>query len=163
MNYSIRKGVKEDMSSVWLLIKELAIFEKEPDAVEVTISDLERDGFSELPKFEVFVGELENEIVGIALFYYRYSTWKGPTIHLEDLVVKESKRGLGIGKALYNEVMKYAYSKKVRRVEWDVLDWNTNAIQFYEKTGATMHREWNAVKMYEKELEAYIKELKTIK
>lgn len=157
MEHNIRLGVKEDMPAVWSLIKELAVFEKEPDAVEVTVADLEKDGFSEVPKFHVFVAELNKEIVGIALFYYRYSTWKGPTIHLEDLIVREEKRGLGFGKALYNEVMRYAYSKKVRRVEWDVLDWNTNAIDFYEKSGATMHKEWNAVKMYEKELAAYIK------
>ena len=156
MEYKIRLGLKEDMSSVWSLIKELAVFEKEPDAVEVTVEDLEKDGFTGIPKFHVFVAELYEEIVGIALFYYRYSTWKGPTIHLEDLIVREEKRGLGIGKALYNEVMRYAFSKKVRRVEWDVLDWNTNAIDFYEKSGATMHKEWNAVKMYEKELAAYI-------
>ena len=156
MEYVIRLGIKEDMSSVWSLIKELAVFEKEPDAVEVTVEDLEKDGFTGIPKFHVFVAELNEEIVGIALFYYRYSTWKGPTIHLEDLIVREEKRGLGIGKALYNEVMRYAFSKKVRRVEWDVLDWNTNAIDFYEKSGATMHKEWNAVKMYEKELAAYI-------
>ncbi|MEI6865212.1 GNAT family N-acetyltransferase [Flavicella sp.] len=159
MNYTIRNGIKDDMQAVWLLIKELAIFENEPDAVEVTIEDLEKDGFSKSPKFEVFVAELENEIVGIALFYYRYSTWKGSTIHLEDLVVRENKRNLGIGKSLYNEVMRYAYKKKVRRVEWDVLDWNSNAISFYEKTGATMLKEWNAVKMYEKELAAYIKSI----
>lgn len=157
MGYIIRKGVQQDMAAVWLLIKELAVFENEPDAVEVTVDDLEKDGFSERPKFQVFVAELENEIVGIALFYYRYSTWKGPTIHLEDLVVKEDKRGLGIGKSLYNEIMRFAFSNKVRRVEWDVLDWNTGAIKFYEKSGATMHKEWNAVKMYEKELAAYIK------
>ena len=156
MNYTIRKGKKEDMASVWSLIKALAIFEKEPDAVEVTVADLERDGFSENPKFEVFVAELENNLVGIALFYYRYSTWKGPTIHLEDLIVQEDKRGLGIGKSLYNEVMRFAYAKKVKRVEWDVLDWNTHAINFYESTGATMYKEWNAVKMHETALEAYI-------
>ena len=156
MNYTIRIGKKEDMASVWSLIKALAIFEKEPDAVEVTVADLERDGFSENPKFEVFVAELENNLVGIALFYYRYSTWKGPTIHLEDLIVQEDKRGLGIGKSLYNEVMRFAYAKKVKRVEWDVLDWNTHAINFYESTGATMYKEWNAVKMHETALEAYI-------
>lgn len=159
MNFSIRKGIKEDMSSVWLLIKELAVFENEPDAVEVTIADLEKDGFSENPKFEVFVAEMENEIVGIALFYYRYSTWKGPTVHLEDLIVQEDKRGLGIGKGLYNEVMRFAYAKKVKRIDWDVLDWNINAVKFYENTGATVLGAWNAVKMYEKELEAYIKKI----
>jgi GNAT superfamily N-acetyltransferase len=159
MNYIVRKGQKKDMAAVWFLIKELAFFENEPDAVEVTIEDLERDGFSERPRFEIYVGELENEIVGIALFYFRYSTWKGPTIHLEDLIVREDKRSLGIGKSLYNEVMRYAFSKNVRRVEWDVLDWNSRAIEFYEKTGAIMHKEWNAVKMYEKQLATYVDEI----
>tara|TARA_B100000809_G_scaffold107339_1_gene105803 strand:- start:98 stop:583 length:486 start_codon:yes stop_codon:yes gene_type:complete len=159
MNYKIRKGVKEDMPSVWSLVKELAVFENEPDAVEVTVADLVKDGFSENPKFEVFVAEVENKIVGIALFYYRYSTWKGPTVHLEDLIVQEDKRGLGIGKALYNEVMRFAFSKKVKRIDWDVLDWNTNAVKFYENTGATVLGEWNAVKMYEKDLATYIKQI----
>jgi ribosomal protein S18 acetylase RimI-like enzyme len=159
VNHTIRKGIKEDMPSVWLLIKELAVFENEADAVEVTVADLEKDGFSENPKFEVFVAEVENKIVGIALFYYRYSTWKGPTVHLEDLIVQEDKRGLGIGKALYNEVMRFAFSKKVKRIDWDVLDWNTNAVKFYENTGATVLAEWNAVKMYEKDLATYIKQI----
>lgn len=159
MNYIVRKGQRKDMAAAWLLIKELAFFENEPDAVEVTIEDLERDGFSERPKFKIYVGELENEIVGIALFYFRYSTWKGPTIHLEDLIVREDKRGQGIGRSLYNEVMRYAFSNNVRRVEWDVLDWNSRAIEFYEKTGAIMHKEWNAVKMYEKQLATYVNEI----
>ena len=104
----IRKGKKEDMHGVLALIQELAVFEKEPDAVLITEEDLIRDGFGTNPLFQVFVAEVEKEIVGIALYYYRYSTWKGKTIHLEDLVVKDSMRGTGLGYALYSEIIKQA-------------------------------------------------------
>ena len=93
----IRKGTKADMPAVLDLIRELAIFEKEPDAVVVTVADLEKDGFGDKPLFHTFIAELDNEIVGMALYYYRYSTWKGKTIHLEDLIVKEKMRGTGLG------------------------------------------------------------------
>ena len=128
----IRKGEKKDMKAVLELIQELATFEKEPDAVEVTIADLERDGFGENPLFYAFVAEVDDEIVGIALYYYRYSTWKGKTIHLEDLIVKEKMRGSGIGFALYSEIIAQGKKDNVRRIEWAVLDWNTPAIDFYK-------------------------------
>ena len=102
----IRKGTPTDMPAVLSLIKELAVFEKEPDAVVVTVDDLVRDGFSENPLFHCFVAELEEQIIGIALYYYRYSTWKGKTIHLEDLIVQEKHRGIGVGMALYKEIIK---------------------------------------------------------
>ena len=109
MNFNIRLGEKKDMPSVLDLIIELAVFEKEPDAVEITLADLVRDGFSEKSMFKVFVAEQDNEIIGIALFYERYSTWKGRTIHLEDLIVTKNKQKIGAGKALYSAVLKYAY------------------------------------------------------
>nr|WP_315195084.1 GNAT family N-acetyltransferase [uncultured Flavobacterium sp.] len=143
----IRKGQKEDMNGVLALIQELAAFEKEPDAVLITADDLIRDGFGDKPLFEVFVAEAEKEIVGIALYYYRYSTWKGKTIHLEDLVVKESMRGTGLGYALYSEIIKQGQKDKVRRIEWNVLDWNTPAIDFYEKSGANILEDWRVVQM----------------
>ena len=153
---TIRKGQPEDMGAVLGLIKELAIFEKEPDAVLVTVEDLIRDGFGEQPLFHVFVAEIESEnqintkeIVGIALYYYRFSTWKGKTIHLEDLVVKECMRGTGLGYALYSEIIKQGKKDQVRRVEWNVLDWNTPAIDFYEKSGAKVLRDWYVVQMDE--------------
>ena len=118
----IRKGTPEDMEGVLTLIKELAVFEKEPDAVVITVEDLIRDGFGSQPLFHVFVAEVDQIIVGIALYYYRYSTWKGKTIHLEDLVVKQSMRGTGIGYALYSEIIKQGKIDKVRRIEWAVLD-----------------------------------------
>jgi GNAT superfamily N-acetyltransferase len=144
---NIRKGNPEDMEAVLGLIKELAVFEKEPNAVLITVEDLVRDGFSTTPLFSVFVAELESEIVGIALYYYRYSTWKGKTIHLEDLVVKESMRGLGVGFALYSEVIKQGKMDHVRRIEWNVLDWNTPAIDFYKNSGAQILDDWRVAQM----------------
>ena len=152
----IRKATKNDMPSVLELIQELATFEKEPDAVVVTVDDLVRDGFSENPLFQCFVAEEENEIVGMALYYYRYSTWKGKTIHLEDLIVKENKRGTGAGFALYKEIIKQGKAKNVRRIEWNVLDWNTLAIDFYEKSGAKVLGDWRVVHMDDKGIEQFL-------
>ena len=146
---NIRRGNPQDMQAVLGLIQELAEFEKEPDAVLVTVDDLIRDGFGPVPLFHVFVAEVESEIVGIALWYYRFSTWKGKTIHLEDLVVKDKMRGTGLGYALYSEIIKQGKKDQVRRVEWNVLDWNTPAIDFYEKSGAKVLRDWYVVQMDE--------------
>lgn len=146
---NIRKGTKEDMPAVLELITELAVFENEPEAVNITVDDLVRDGFGENPLFYTFVAEEEGEVIGMALFYHRYSTWQGKTIHLEDLVVKESMRGTGAGSALYKEVIKFAKAQSVRRVEWVVLDWNTHAIDFYKRSGATVFNDWLTVQMDE--------------
>ena len=137
------------MPAVLELIKELAVFENEPDAVVLTVADLERDGFCSNPLFNTFVAQVNGKIIGMALFYYRYSTWKGRTIHLEDLIVTESMRGTGAGSLLYKEVFKFAKQQGVRRVEWAVLDWNTPAINFYEKTGATVFTDWRVAQMNE--------------
>jgi GNAT superfamily N-acetyltransferase len=154
----IRKANKEDMKSVLDLIQELATFEKEPEAVVITEADLIRDGFSENPLFQCFVAEEENNsIIGIALFYYRYSTWKGKTIHLEDLIVSENKRGTGAGFALYSEIIAQGKRDNVRRIEWNVLDWNTPAIDFYTKTGAKLLDDWRVVQMDEKGIDSFLK------
>jgi GNAT superfamily N-acetyltransferase len=166
---NIRKGKKEDMKGVLALIRELAVFEKEPDAVLITEEDLVRDGFGTTPLFQVFVAEVENDsspesfrdeqakqIVGIALYYYRYSTWKGKTIHLEDLVVKDSMRGTGLGYALYSEIIKQAKKDNVRRIDWNVLDWNTSAIEFYKKSGANVLDEWRVAQMDEAGINNFI-------
>ncbi len=153
---TIRKATKNDMPSVLELIQELATFEKEPDAVVVTVDDLVRDGFSENPLFQCFVAEVDNEIIGMALYYYRYSTWKGKTIHLEDLIVKENKRGTGAGFALYKEIIKQGKAENVRRIEWNVLDWNTLAIDFYEKSGAKVLGDWRVVHMDENGIEQFL-------
>ncbi|WP_298397763.1 GNAT family N-acetyltransferase [Flavobacterium sp.] len=155
----IRKGISQDMPSVLALIKELAIFEKEPDAVVVTVDDLIRDGFAENPLFHTFVAEVDNEIIGIALYYYRYSTWKGKTIHLEDLIVKEEKRGTGAGFALYSEIIAQGKRDNVRRIEWNVLDWNTPAVEFYKKSGAKILDDWAVVQMDENGIDNFLNKI----
>ena len=156
MDFKVRLGQKEDMQAVFNLITELAVFEKEPDAVEITVTDLVRDGFSETPKFKVFVAEQEHNIIGIALFYERFSTWKGRTIHLEDLIVTKSKQKIGAGKALYKAVLKHANDNNFNRVAWEVIDWNTNAIDFYKSTGATYLNDWSVVQMNKENLAKFI-------
>lgn len=152
----IRKGTPQDMPDVLALIRELAVFEKEPDAVVISVADLVRDGFSEKPLFHTFVAEVNEEIIGVALYYYRFSTWKGKTIHLEDLIVKENNRGTGAGFALYSEIIKQGKKDNVRRIEWNVLDWNTPAIAFYEKSGAKVLEDWRVVHMDENGIEAFL-------
>lgn len=144
------------MPQVLNLIKELATFEREPDAVVVTVEELEKEGFGENPLFKCFVAEVDKEIVGMALVYFRFSTWKGRTIHLEDLIVKEKMRGSGLGSALYQEVLKYAKSQGVKRVEWVVLDWNEGAIKFYERSGAKILKDWRTVHMDEQGLTNFL-------
>ncbi|MCL9806488.1 GNAT family N-acetyltransferase [Flavobacterium amniphilum] len=155
----IRKGTQNDMADVLELIRELAIFEKEPDAVVITVGDLERDGFGENPLFQTFIAEEAGEIIGMALYYYRYSTWKGRTIHLEDLIVKADKRGTGAGFALYQEIIKQGKKDNVRRIEWNVLDWNQHAIDFYEKSGAVVLDDWSVVQMSEEGISAFLNKL----
>ena len=153
---NIRKGNKEDMTGVLELIQELAEFENEPEAVLITVDDLIRDGFGANPLFHVFVAEVEKEIVGIALYYYRYSTWKGKIIHLEDLVVKDKMRGTGLGYALYSEIIKQGKKDNVRRIDWHVLDWNVPAIEFYEKSGAKVLKNWYLAQMDENAINHFV-------
>jgi len=153
---NIRKGTQKDMKAVLDLIQELATFEKEPDAVVVTVADLERDGFGDHPLFHTFVAEIDNQIVGIALYYYRYSTWKGKTIHLEDLIVKEKMRGSGLGFALYSKIIEQGKIDNVRRIEWNVLDWNTPAIDFYIKSGAKVLDDWRVAQMDENGINEFL-------
>ena len=156
MKYTIRPALEEDMADVLRLIRELAVFEKEPDAVEVSLKQLRQDGFGASPQFQCLVACQQDQIVGMALFYPRYSTWKGRVIHLEDLIVSEASRGTGLGSALLTEVIRYAAGLGAKRVSWEVLDWNTPAIDFYEGRGARVMREWNVVHLDEKGIEAYM-------
>ena len=159
MSFIIRHGERKDAKAILNLINELAVFEKLPKEVELTAEDLIKDGFSSSPKFKTFVAQASDEtIIGMALFYERYSTWKGPSIHLEDLIVTSEKRKIGAGKALYKAVLNYAHQTGCKRVAWDVLDWNINAINFYEKTGATVLKEWRVVHMNEQNLKNFINE-----
>lgn len=158
MEILLREGKKSDMKDVLSLIKELATFEKEKNAVEITESDLMEDGFGDVPSFKVFIAEIKSEIIGMALFYERYSTWKGRSIHLEDLIVKHAHRGEGVGKALYSKVLAYAHERKMKRVSWEVLDWNKVAIDFYTSTGAKIMEGWQVVHMDEDSLQNFVKQ-----
>lgn len=146
----IRSAVPQDIEEVLQLIKELAAFEKEPDAVVIDKEDLVENGFGQNPLFQIIVAEVDQKIIGMALFYNRFSTWKGKTIHLEDLIVTEKMRGTGAGFALYAEVINIARKEGVKRVEWVVLNWNKSAIDFYKKSGAVVFEDWYTVQMDEK-------------
>ena len=159
MEYIIRVAQEKDMVSVLQLIHELAKFEKEENAVAVTVNDLINDGFKGKPLFHCFVAELEGNIVGMALIYPRYSTWKGPVIHLEDLIVTKEMRGTGLGTALLNEVVKYGNDLGVKRISWEVIDWNEPAIKFYESKGAHVMRDWDVVQLNENGIKTYLENI----
>ena len=156
MSILIRDAKKEDMPAVLELIKELARFEKQPEAVITTVETLEKEGFGDQPLFHVFVAEVDGKIEGMALVYFRFSTWKGRTLHLEDLIVREKKRGTGLGNALYHKVIEFAKIHQLKRVEWVVLDWNKHAIDFYERSGATVLKDWYTVQMEEEAINNYL-------
>ncbi len=154
-----RLATEQDMPRVLELINELAVFEKEPDAVEITLNDLERDGFGNQPKFTCFVIEEKATIEGLALVYTRYSTWKGRVLHLEDLIVSKTKRGEGLGTKLLDAVVKHGNKLGVKRISWEVLDWNEPAIKFYESKGANVMRDWDVVHFDETAIKNYLNNL----
>ncbi|MFY0689854.1 MAG: GNAT family N-acetyltransferase [Cyclobacteriaceae bacterium] len=140
----IRKGKKEDLPQVMDLVMELAIYEKCPDQVVNTVAQMEKDGFGENPVYGLLVADDGGQIVGISIYYYRYSTWKGKRIWLEDLIVTESKRGSGIGKQLFDATIEIGKQTACTGMMWQVLDWNEPAINFYKKYfNASMETEWN--------------------
>ena len=155
MDYTIRKATREDMPQVLELIKELADYENASDQVEITISDLEDEGFDK-GSFTCFVADVEGKLEGMALTYFRFSTWKGRTVHLEDLIVRKSMRGTGLGGALYKTVVQFGKDNGVRRIEWVVSEGNKNAIQFYENSGADIKRNWYTVHLDESVIENII-------
>ena len=159
MNINVRVAVKKDMPEIFDLIKELAVFEKEPHAVSITVEDLEVYGFGNHPKFHCFVADVDGKVKAMALVYMRFSTWKGPILHLEDLVVKQDMRGHGLGTALLDEVVKYGNELDVKRVSWEVIDWNEPAIEFYEKKGADVKRDWDVVHLDEDGIKNYLSKL----
>lgn len=148
MEFTIREAERKDMPEVLELIKELAAYENASDQVEIDVAHLEKEGFDE-GNFKCFVADVNGKIEGLALVYFRFSTWKGRTVHLEDLIVRESMRGTGLGGALYRRVVQYGHENNVKRVEWVVSEGNKNAIQFYENTGADIKKNWYTVHMDE--------------
>lgn len=153
---NIRKANASDMEGVHRMVQELADYEKLSDQVETSPETLVRDGFGERPLFECFVAETEEDgIVGIAFFYFGYSTWKGKNLYLEDLVVTESYRRKGIGKLFFDALVAYAREQSVREMRWHVLDWNEPAIKFYQKINASLDPTWTTCKLTAKKLELY--------
>ena len=130
---TIRKGIKEDLPEVLELIKELADYEKALDQVANTVERMEHDGFGEHPVYGFLIAEENQSIIGTSIYYYRYSTWKGKRLYLEDLVVTESRRGSGAGKLLFEQTLEIARETGCSGMMWQVLDWNEPAINFYKK------------------------------
>ena len=147
MSIIIRRAVKEDCGPMMELIHELAVYEKEPEAVTVTFDHFVESGFGEKPVWWAFIAEEEldgtKSIVGFALWYIRYSTWKGQRLYLEDFLVSEKMRGKGIGKLLFDRLIEECKEKKYSGLVWQVLDWNEPAINFYKKyEGVKFEDEW---------------------
>lgn len=149
----IRKGTTGDIHELLRLIKELATYEKAPDEVIVTEEILLEDGFGPNKIFDFFVAEYQKKVIGIALYYTKYSTWKGKCIFLEDIIVTEEMRCKGIGLLLFNEVKKIAKKKNVPRLEWQVLEWNRPAINFYKKQNSYLDPEWVNCKLTQEQLQ----------
>ena len=154
--FTVRKGTKNDVKAVHELIVELAIYERAEQEVSNTVDQLLRDGFGEDPVYELLVAETEGKVVGMALWYTKYSTWKGKCGYLEDLVVQADLRGRGIGKALFLEVAKACARRGYGRMEWQVLDWNEPAIGFYRSLGAGLDPEWLNGKLTKDELQTFL-------
>ena len=154
--FTVRKGTKNDVKAVHALIVELAIYERAEQEVSNTVDQLLRDGFGEDPVYELLVAETEEKVVGVALWYTKYSTWKGKCGYLEDLVVQADVRGRGIGKALFLEVAKACAHRGYGRMEWQVLDWNEPAIGFYRSLGAGLDPEWLNGKLTKDELQTFL-------
>jgi GNAT superfamily N-acetyltransferase len=138
----IRRALKEDCPRILELIRELAVFERAPEEVTVTLEHFEKSGFGENPVWWAFVAESEGVVQAFALYYIRYSTWKGQRMYLEDLLVTEKMRGKGIGQLLFNELFKEAKEKQLNGIVWQVLEWNEPAIKFYKKIKASFDAEW---------------------
>jgi GNAT superfamily N-acetyltransferase len=142
MDFNIRKATKNDLPSILDLVKELALYENAPEEVTIKLEDLEKDGFGTNPLYWIILAEKESEIIGMSFYYIRYSTWKGKCLYLEDLVVKEEFRGKKIGEALFAATIKTAKEINAKQMNWQVLDWNEPAINFYKKLNAELDPEW---------------------
>ncbi len=160
MDITIRKAEKSDLPQAYQLICELALFEKAPQEVTLTLEQFEQDGFGENPLYYLNVAEVtlpgnSKEIAGMALFFFSYSTWKGKIVYLDDVMVAERHRSKGIGKLLIDSVFRFAKHHQAKQVRWHVLDWNTPAINFYKQLGMSLEPEWITCKYSESQIRSY--------
>jgi len=152
MNISIREARREDCTDLLELIKELAVYEKAPGEVTVTLQEFEEAGFGERPVWKAFTAETDGKLVGMALYYIRYSTWKGQRLYLEDIIVTENMRCKGIGVMLFDRIVQEAKEKGFNGITWQVLDWNEPAIRFYKKYNAAFDGEWVNVSLSKEQI-----------
>jgi GNAT superfamily N-acetyltransferase len=151
--FAIRPATSCDVPLILQFIHDLAEYEREPGAVVATAADLLRDGFGDRPLFHCLIADEDGQPAGFAFYFFNYSTWRGrPGIHLEDLFVRPEFRGKGIGKALLKQVAAVAVENQCARFQWDVLDWNQTAIDFYQSLGAKFLNEWSIMRMSGEEL-----------
>jgi GNAT superfamily N-acetyltransferase len=142
MSITIRKGIKKDLPDILMLIRDLAEYENSLDQVTVTLDQLEDDGFGSNPSYYFIVAVTDKVIIGMSFYWIRYSTWKGKFLFLEDFVVKESFRRNGVGSLLFREIINIANNENMNGMCWQVLDWNTSAINFYKKYNADISSAW---------------------
>ena len=152
MNIIIRKSLKEDMPQVLALIKELALYEKAAQEVTNNVEEMIKDGFNDNPVYFCDVAEYNSVVVGMAIYFIKYSTWKGKGIYLDDILVTEKLRGKGIGKMLFDNVIKVSHELGVNQLHWQVLDWNTPAINFYKKYPTNFDSEWINCKLTKQQI-----------
>jgi len=155
MNVAIREARLADCSRILELINELAVYERAPEEVTVTLAEFEDAGFGQKPVWKAFVAELDETIVGFALYYVRYSTWKGCRLYLEDFIVTDSHRGKGIGKQLFDTIVLEAHEKGFNGMTWQVLDWNEPALNFYKKYEAGVEAGWLNGSLSKQQLASY--------
>lgn len=151
----IRKGTEADLPAVLELIRELALFEKAPEQVTNTLEAMKQDAFGDKPVFSFHVAALDGRVVGMAVYFVKYSTWKGKGLYLDDLMVTEQHRGKGIGSALFNAYMQEAKKIGAKQAHWQVLDWNEPAIRLYRKINATIDATWLDCKLTEEQITNY--------
>ena len=155
MKITIRKGEKKDIPQALALVNELAIYERAPKEVITNVEQMEKDGFGDNAVFRFLVAESEGKIIGMALYYTAYSTWKGRYIYLDDLIVTEKQRRSGAGKLLFDALVKEAKREGANQLRWHVLEWNTPAINFYKKYNASLDPEWITGKLEKEQIEIF--------
>jgi len=153
MKIIIREGIKRDLPDILILIKELANYEEALDKLTITLSELEKDGFGKHPWYWFLVAEQNNKIIGLSFYWIRYSTWKGKFLFLEDFIIKEEYRNKGVGSALFEQTINKCKELNLNGMTWQVLDWNTPAINFYKKYNADISNNWLNGKLTKKEID----------